>query len=519
MTDARIKKILIVGGGTAGWLSAAYLNRVLGESVEITLVESSTVAPVGVGEATLPTLRATMSFLGFRDEDWMPEIGATYKSAIHFVGWIESPGYGEATSYWHPFATRPEPHVLPFERPFFPEVGAGFSLLHYALKKRLGGSTTPLAQTIVPTPAICARKLSPKHPTEPSFDLVSAYHVDAGLLGAFLRKVATERGVTHVVDDVVDVRLRERGFIHHVKTKGGRVLCADLFIDCSGFRGMLLNGALGEPFESGAEHLLCDSAVAISCRSRPEHEGLNPYTTATALRCGWAWDIPLYHRSGCGYVYSGDVMTPTTAEAELRAFLGERAEGADAKHIKMRVGQSRNLWVNNCVAVGLAGSFIEPLESTGIFLIEYGLATLVNLFPDKGGNSARRKQYNRAMRDMYEETRDFVVLHYWVSRRRDTEFWKAVKHEARLPESLREKLAFLELSLPTWDPLKLTIFRSFNYACILDGAGRLPKRPLPVLEHTGYEAGEQALRRIRERTELLVAKMPGHYDYLTRMSA
>ncbi len=505
-----IREIVIVGGGTAGWLSAAYLNRALGPTVKISLIESSSVDPIGVGEATIPTLKFTLKFLGLREADWMPEVGATYKTAIEFVGWCD-PEARPRESYWHPFTFRPEPHVLPNDYEWMPLFSNGHSILHYALERRLEGAPTPLAQQISPIPLACARKKAPY--LDAKTQLATAYHVDAGLLAARLRKLATSRGVERVVDHVEDVLQDEQGFITAVRTRGGRTLTADFFVDCSGFRSLLLGQTLGEPFLGENDHLLCDSAVALSAKNDPENQGIKPFTTATALSAGWVWDIPLFHRNGCGYVYSSAFRRSDDAERELRELLGSRSDESTANHIKMRIGQSRNWWVKNCVAVGLSGSFIEPLESTGIFLIELGLALLVSLFPDRRFAPARLREYNAIMRDVYSETRDFIVLHYLLNKRKE-EFWRAARADGVLTDTLRERIEFLRENLPVLDALKLRVFPPASYAFILDGCGALPRTSYPMLAHVGRAEGYAMLDEWAASYPKLVDGLPDHYEFL-----
>ncbi len=512
--NKQIKSVVIVGGGTAGWLSAAYLNRAFGENISITLIESSDVDPIGVGEATIPTMKMTMEFLGFKDHEWMPHVGASYKSAINFVNWIDPGPDGKVANYWHPFIARPEPHILPHRDPFFTIIGNGYSINHYALKKRLDGSKQSIAEMVSATPALCKLKKSPRNPDGTTPDAITAYHIDAGVFGGFLRKTAVQRGVKKVIGHVEDIKLRDDGFIESVRTKDGNSYSADLFVDCTGFRSILLNGALEEPFISSNSHLLCNSAVAILKENDPENEGIEPYTTAYALKHGWSWDIPLFNRNGCGYVYSNEFTTAEQAEQELRTHLGERCMGSRANHIKMRVGQSRNYWVKNCVGIGLSASFIEPLESTSIFFSEYGLANLVNLFPDQSFDPARIKLYNSAMREMFEETRDFIVLHYYVNKRTDTDFWRAAREDKLLPDSLREKIELFKSSLPLLDLRNFTMFRAFNYTCILDGCNALPTKTYPTVELTGYDVAEGYFKEIREISKQVETRVPSHYEYL-----
>ncbi|MEJ7728087.1 MAG: tryptophan halogenase family protein [Polyangiaceae bacterium] len=516
--DNRIRSILIVGGGTAGWLSAAYLNRALGPGVEITLVESTAIGRIGVGEATIPTLRNTMRFLGAEEEEWMPKCNATFKTAIRFVNWTKPARAGTPDVYYHPFSERPEKLVAAFDQPYFPVLGEGVSIMHYWLREHLQGvAKAPMAYACSPGPRLCDLRKSPRFRESPEHEIASAYHLDAGLLAGFLRDLAMGRGVKHVVADIAEARLDTSGAIQAVICADGLSLTADLYLDCTGFRGLLINQALGEPFISDTPSLLCDSAVAISARNDPGREGIPPYTQATALGHGWVWDIPLYHRNGCGYVYSSAFLGRDEAEAELRAFLGPRAEGMEPNHIRIRTGRNRNQWVKNCVSVGLSSCFIEPLESTGIFIVEYQLSTLLTLFPDRSFDEARIRRYNEAIGDCYEELRDFVVMHYCTTDRDDTPFWNAVQHDTVVPDSLKEKLDFFATTLPTTDGLKFAVFRARNYGCILAGMRRLPKSPYPLLEHLDPSVGQRELARIAAHTETLARALPDQFEYLTNL--
>jgi tryptophan halogenase len=513
-----IRSILIVGGGSAGWLSAAYLNRALGDSVQITVVESKNIPRIGVGEATVSTLRFTMAFLGLADEDWMPHCNATYKTAIQYVNWNRPPTKdGARDAFYHPFFERNEELIKPPGLPYFPERGEGISIIHYWLRRHLAGNPEPFSYAAFPGARLCDAQRSPRFKERQEYEVPSAYHLDASLLGAFLSKLAVSRGVRHLVDDVVDVQLDARGFIQDVTTKDSGNLSADLFLDCSGFRSLLLGAALQEPFHSEGKSLLCDSAVAMNARNDPETTGIDPFTKATAARSGWMWEIPLFHRFGSGYVYCSRFASSDAAEAELRQHLGARGAELPANHIKMRPGRHERLWVNNCVAVGLAGGFIEPLESTTIFLIEFTLANLLTFFPDRGFGAGNRGKFNRTVIAMYEEIRDFIVLHYVLANRTDTDFWRTVHAETVIPETLRANLEYFADNFPVSEQFTNWVFRERSYACILSGLGRLPKRPYPLLHHLKDADVEQRFAAIRKRTDALVEALPDHYQYLRHM--
>lgn len=510
----KIKKILIVGGGTSGWLTAGFLNKALGDSIKITLLESSDVGTIGVGEATVPTLRTTMEYIGFKEDEWLPEVNGTFKSAIKFVNWDHNPEKDNDHYYWHPFAERPEVMAHPYDSPWFIAFGHGVSLFHYALKKRLLGDSNPIVGMYNPLVSLCENKQSPKRLTEKESGIRTAYHMDAGLLTQFLRKKLTARGINNIIDHMVNINKNDEGFIQSITTKGGQTIDADLFIDCTGFKGLLINESMGAPFESHNDSLLCNSAVAISSKNNPEADGISPYTTATALSSGWIWDIPLFNRSGCGYVYSDEFINKEQAETELREFLGDRCNDSKANHIKMRVGKTLTPWVKNCVAIGLSSCFIEPLESTGIMLTELGAALLVSQFPDKSFNQGQIDTYNNMIRKSYDEVKDFIIMHYVLSKRNDTPFWRAVQSKTFVPDSLKMKMDGFSGSLPTLDSIQVDVFPASSYVAVLDGYGHIPKEPYPLLEQIGYEHGNKILDESQKRVEYFVNNMPDHYEYI-----
>ncbi|MEO0461370.1 MAG: tryptophan halogenase family protein [Myxococcota bacterium] len=510
-----IKRIVVVGGGSAGWLSAAFLNRALGGTVDVTLIESPNIPRIGVGEATVPTLRHTMNYLGFDDHEWMAACSATYKLAIRFEQWNQPIEEG-AEGFYHPFFERTEP-LVKTDRPFFPEVGEGISLMHYWNQRRLSGDTTPYAHAVFPNAKLCDSKKGPRESLDSKPDIQSAFHVDAAQLAQFLARASIERGVKHVVGNVVEVTLSETGSIESVVLESGERVQGDLFVDCTGFRSVLLGGALQEPFLSDGGSLFCDAAVAMHADNRHE-DGLAPYSSAPAGRAGWMWDIPLLERAGTGYVYSRAHLTPSEAETELRRYVGERVwEDVSVKHLTFRPGRRERSWVGNCVAIGLASSFIEPLESTTIFLIEYSLAQLVALLPNARMSTAFRKRYNQNTARMYEEIRDFIVMHYVLSRRTDTPFWRDVKSHTLVPSGLRDQLEFYRESLPHNTQLHNFVFRERSYACVLAGLGYLPEQPLPLLNHQEPSAADAMFVAVQEETARLLHTLPSHDDLLEQI--
>ncbi len=477
-----IRSIVIVGGGTAGWTAAAYLNRALGRRVEITVVESERIGRIGVGEATVPTLRNTFAFIGMDEADWMPKCNATFKSAVKFVNWKKrQPGQPEH-SYYHPFFVHPEPFATPWERPYFVRMGQGFSTVHYWLRNWMAGDRRTFGEVTNPLQRLCELNKSPRPlpgsgVPDPGF--AYAYQFDAALIAQYLRELAVGRGVKHVIADVQRVELDDKGHVSRLHTEQGPVVEGELFIDCSGFRALLIEGALKEPFVSANDYLLCDSAVALPSNNDPEKNDLRPYTQANAQGHGWIWEIPLYHRDGSGYVYCSKTTTASEAEETLRRFMGPRAQdGVKANHIKMRVGHHRRSWVNNVVAIGLSSCFVEPLESTTIFLIEYEIACLLQQLPDSDFDEQRRRRYNELILDAFQDVRDFIVLHYCLTDRDDTEFWRQVR-AAPVPDSLQAKIDRFAEGVIMPEGTAVRLFETRSFACILSGMGYPFRRSPP----------------------------------------
>lgn len=518
----KIKNLVIVGGGSAGWMTAAYLNKALGESIRISLVESSHISTIGVGEATFSTIKLFFDFLGLEENEWMPKCNAAYKLAIKFVDWN-----AEKRHFHHPFQRY--------------ESVQGFNIAEWWLK--LKANLTAYDYSCFTIPALCDTKRSPRYLDGRVFDdkvqehfkpelafqknvlldlkiqYPYAYHFNASLLADFLRDHAMQKGVSQILDDVVDVKLAEDGSIAHITTKEHGDIQGDLFIDCTGFRGLLINKALGEPFISFSESLLCDSAIAMQIPRDIARDGINPYTTATALSAGWVWNIPLYGRDGTGYVYSSAFISKEDAEKEFREHLGSASDNGNALHIKMRIGRNRNSWVKNCVAIGLSSGFVEPLESTGIFFIQHGIEQLVADFPDKCFNEELVKSYNKAVADCIDGIRDFLILHYYGSSRADAPFWKATKHELVIPEALTERLRLWKTRLPNNRNINQNYhgFESYSYSVMLLGLGYRPEHSLPALDHINEQKALATFHAIKERSHQLCNTLPSQYEYLTAM--
>lgn len=513
-------KVVIVGGGSAGWMTAAYLSRVLTENVEIKLIESAQINTIGVGEATFSTLRLFFEALGLQEEDWMHQCNASYKLAIKFVDWN-----AERRHFYHPFQR-------------FDSVD-GTSIIEWWLKLKRGKA--PFDYSCFSVPAICDALRSPRFHDGHVFDrkvdahfssqdpdkallleelkiqYPYAYHFDASLLAKYMCRYAQDRGVRRVVDDVLEVKVADNGFIHGVRTANSGIIEGDLFVDCTGFRGLLINQTLKEPFISFSESLPCDSAIALQVPSYPETNGIQPYTTATALSSGWVWNIPLFHRTGVGYVYSSAFQSRDSAEEEFRTHLGRRSEGCKANHIRMRIGRCRNSWVGNCVAIGLASGFVEPLESTGIFFIQHGIEQLANHFPKRTFDEESIRQYNNNVADVVDGVREFLTLHYAASTRNDTPFWKATKTDFVVPPELAERMKLWKKRLPTNRNINSRYhgFEAYSYSCMLLGLGHTPESSLPMLDYKDSSRALSTFDALERESRRLAQNLPTLHSYLT----
>ena len=446
-----IRKIAVVGGGTAGWMAASYLARTLAHAnLEIVLIDSSEIGTVGVGEATVPAIRDFLATVGLNDLDVLNATEGTIKLGIRFADWAE-PGH----RFYHPFGLYGVPaRGVPFHQ--------------YWLKLRAAGHDLSLADYCLCTQlAEHSRFLSP--PERPGSDLGVfdfALHFDASMFASVLRDLSLSLGVSHI-----DGRIEgfdqdpDNGQVRAVSLADGRSLAADLWIDCSGFRGLLIGEAMGVPYVDWRKWLPCDRAVALGCEPM---EAYRPVTTSTARPAGWQWHIPLRHRIGNGYVYCSDYIDDDAAEAVLRSNIEGPALG-EARRIRFTPGHRASFWKGNVVAIGLAGGFLEPLESTSITLIQSGLERLVRLFPDRGFDPALAALFDRQSQLEFERIRDFLLVHYCLNRRAGEPLWDRMR-TMELPEPLQLKLdawrAQGELVRYEWesfqDPSWLSMYAGFD---------------------------------------------------------
>jgi tryptophan halogenase len=506
-----VKKIVIVGGGSSGWMTAAYLSVKL-KDVDITLIESSDIPIIGVGESTIPPMVEFMKALGLKEKDWMPQCNATYKSAIRFRDYYSTTD----PDFWYSF----EPMANVGERP----VG------RYWYNKHLSGSY-PDRQSFFDycflAPEMCRQgktltSLSGYGP---------AYQLDAGLLGEFLMEMSKKNGVERIIDTINEVNLTESGSIKSLSCEKGPDIEGDLFIDCSGFRSLLLGEAMGEPFGDYYDYLFNDKAVALRYPYEDKEAELFPYTKSTAVSAGWVWQIPLYSRRGSGYVYCSRHKSGDEAETELRQMLGEeRLKDVEARHLDFRAGKHDRVWVKNCLGIGLSAGFVEPLESTGLFIVQLQAETLAHVLGSNNDyNAGDVKVYNQVMDELYNGVRDFLICHFVLTEREDTPYWREVKYETKIPDSLGELLRYSRMTIPDL-PVIMQFYRpnfgdySFTdgWQSILIGMNYLPsnfnqfQRAGPfehqVVKNMGKEDQRYANQEQFKKTEL--PNLPSHYQYL-----
>jgi tryptophan halogenase len=495
MNDNRIRKIVIVGGGTAGWMTAAALAHAVDpQHCAIHLVESDDIGIIGVGEATIPTIHWFNQIIGLDEREFMRETKASFKLGIEFVGWS-----APRQSYLHPFG-----------RYGFPSDGISFH--HRWLKARLAGLDDDFEDYSLNTVAARAGKF--QFPSNDPRSLMAtmgyAYHLDASLYARYLRVRSEAKGVRRHEGIVTRIdQHAETGFITAIHTSRSESLTGDLFIDCSGMRGLLIEGTLKTGFEDWSHWLPCDRAVAVPCEkvSAPI-----PYTRASAREAGWQWRIPLQHRTGNGYVYSSRFLDDDAAAATLGANLDGPAL-ADPRLIKFHTGRRRHAWNRNVVAIGLSSGFLEPLESTSIHLIQSGIAKLLSLFPTRECDPFTVEQYNRVVRAEMEGIRDFLVLHYHSTTRNEP-LW-AYCREMPLPEELEYKEAQFARSgriVLSTDEL----FREASWFAVLMGQAHRPRDYNPLIDFIEAGANLAYLQRIKSEIRSTAARLPTHQSFLAR---
>ncbi|WP_348983717.1 tryptophan halogenase family protein [Microbulbifer sp. CAU 1566] len=493
MNNKKIKKLVILGGGTAGWMTAALVARSMRETVDITLVESDQIGTVGVGEATIPPIQNFNRALGIDEQEFLKATRGTIKLGIQFENWSR-PG----SSYMHAFGN----------------IGKNFPFCdfhHYWLRARANGDTSSLWDYSLNYQAAINNRFAPlaNIPNTNLPGIAYAYHFDAGLYAQYLRTFCEQRGVQRIEGKVCDVRQNEsNGDLESLLLENGQTVKGDLFVDCSGFVGLLIDKVLCSEYERWDKWLPCDRAMAVPSKSA---EQLVPYTRSIAHSAGWQWQIPLQHRTGNGMVYSSAHWSDEQARNALLANLPGEAL-AEARIIPFKTGHRREQWKNNVVSLGLASGFLEPLESTSIHLVQSAASRLIKCFPHRGIRPEEVAEFNRQSRIEMERIRDFIILHYKANQRRDSDFWRDCE-EMAVPDTLNEKIELFRSTGKVFRDYD-DLFTEVAWQQVLIGQGVLPKDHHVIAEGLSDGQLNDLMQSLKTLIQGTVAQLPTHEAYL-----
>ena len=492
------RKVVVVGGGTAGWMAAASLVKFLGRLVEVEVVESEAIGIVGVGEATIPQIRNLNRALEIDEADFVAGTNGSFKLGIEFINWRRLDH-----SYLHNFGS----------------IGLSVNQIHFhhhLFRAQAEGYGRDLWDYCVNTQAARAGRFAPMERlgSSPLGGVAYAYHFDAALYGQYLRRYAESRGARRTEGRIVEViQDPESGDVERVRLEDGREAAGEIFIDCSGFRALLIEGALKTGYEDWSRWLKCDSALAVPSRNtRPPR----PFTQAIARQAGWQWRIPLQHRTGNGHVFSSGYVDVDTARETLLANLEGEAL-AEPRLIRFTTGRRRKFWNRNVLALGLASGFLEPLESTSIHLVQSGISRFIQMFPTRPIADAERDEYNRLTEAEYERIRDFLILHYHLNERTDSPFWIDVR-EMDVPETLTSKIALFEASGRIYRDAH-DLFTEASWLQVMHGQGLTPQAWHPMADKLSEAELRDMLANIRQIVTGAAAKLPSHADHIARCCA
>lgn len=494
-----IRNVLIVGGGTAGWMTAAALSNVFSKTqCRIRLIESDHIGTVGVGEATIPVVLKFNQMLGIDEDDFLCSTQGTFKLGIQFVNWGSLGNH-----YIHPFGSYGTPM-------------GNLSFYHYWLKYHRQGKSKDIGEfSIAVQAALNGKFMRPANmPNSPLAQIAYAYHLDAGLYAKYLRNFSEQKGVERIEGEIIDVAIRpDDGFIESVTLKDGEKYNADLYIDCTGFRGLLIEHALNTGFIDWSHYLPCDRAVTVPSSNIGPPDS---YTRSTAHTAGWQWRIPLQHRTGNGHVYSSKYMS----DEQAREILLNHTEGkalADPRIIHFRTGMRKKFWNKNCVAIGLSSGFLEPLESTSIHLIQSSIAKLLALFPTTDFPQPVIDKYNQILSAEFVGVRDFIILHYKATHRTDSAFWNYCRH-MDIPENLQNKIALYQSSGRLFRD-NSELFDEISLIAVMHGQGIRASQYHPMVDDINDEEFDRLMKEIKSVIDRSAQAMPRHSDFIARHCA
>jgi tryptophan halogenase len=500
MSLKSIEHVVIVGGGTAGWMAAAALAKSLGtERRRITLVESEEIGTVGVGESTIPPIQLYNRLLGIDEDEFVRETNATFKLGIEFVDWRRI-----GHSYFHNFGL------------LGADLKTGITFNHYWLRSLKAGGDPDQLKFSVEAQAARLGKFGRTEPSQTGLqpNVNYAFQFDAATYAAYLRRYSERRGVIRKEGKVVNVRQEsETGYIEAVELADGSTVAGDFFIDCTGFRGLLIEGVYEAGYEDWSHWLPNDRAAAVPAEAM---RNPTPFTLAKALEAGWQWRIPLQHRTGNGYVFCSEYVSDDEAAAQLLSSLEGRAL-ADPKVLRFQAGRRKKSWVKNCVALGLSSGFLEPLESTSIHLIQVAVVKLLDYFPDRHPDEILIDRFNEEMQFQYESIRDFIIAHYKVTERDDTAFWQYCKNMS-IPSTLADKIE-LFATRGEVKPRPSDLFSEVSWFAILYGQGIVPSAYHPVADTMSEDDLDLTLARIRSAIKKRVDELPSHGQFIASCCA
>ncbi len=491
-----LRRILIAGGGSSGWMTAALLARLFQGLYEVILVESEDIGTIGVGEATIPAIKKYIELLGLDENEFMARTQASFKLGIQFEGWQDG-----SDKYIHGFGV----------------IGQDWEWLrmhHYWLKARETGRAGDFADYSINTAAAPENKFlraQAEMGDSPLGHIAHAFHMDAALFARFLSGYAQDRGVRRREGKIVQTNLRaDDGFIESVVMNDGEVIEADLFVDCSGFRGLFINQALGVEFEDWSHWLPCNRAIAVPCA---RSDNFTPYTRSIAHGAGWQWRIPLQHRTGNGHVFSTQYMDDAEAERILLANL-DGDQLANPFKVDFKAGKRKQLWHKNCVAIGLAGGFLEPLESTSLHLVQAGIIRMIRLLPDAGFDQSNIDEFNRQTDFEFERIRDFIILHYKATARSDTPFWNYCR-TMEVPATLQRKIDLWMANARIFREDE-ELFAEESWIQVFLGQGMIPHGYDPLVNIKSETQIAQYLGNIQAVIGKCVKVMPSHAEYVAK---
>lgn len=489
MNTNAVKRVVIAGGGTAGWMTAAALSKLLGKTLEVSLIESDEIPTVGVGEATIPTLHIFHKLLGIDEQEFMAATNATFKLGISFENWRDV-----NKDYIHSFGFLGQGCWA-----------AGFQ--HFWLKGQQRNIVSEIGD-YVPEHLACREG---RFAVLPNQEKNHAYHLDAGLYTQFLRKIAERHGCKRVEGKIVNVNLHDdSGFIASIDLANGQRVEGDLFIDCTGFRGLLIEQALNTGYEDWSYVLPCDSAIAVQTKSNAKPV---PYTRSIARGAGWQWRIPLQNRTGNGLVFCSKYLS----DEDAKALLLENIEGEllnEPRVIKYKTGTRRKHWNKNCIAIGLSSGFIEPLESTGIHLFQKSIVRLMQLFPFNGIYQNEIDEFNKQTREEIDNIKDFIILHYHLTERQDTPFWRYCR-SMEIPASLQHRMDMFRKTANVFKKAE-ELFGETSWIQVMMGQGIMPEHYHSIVDLMSDDELQHFLDSIRNGVQRKVKNWPDHMDFIRR---